>query len=460
MNAEITPGGINITYSDCPGEREFPFETKPPISDSKGVISYFERIGNENPKAEHWLKKLGEVLASYLYKTFNIKVPEGFPDGYVLFQNVKNYANGTTRNDRYLYGRYRFRSTNEFSPHMFWLVSDKSQPCSCQYCTGSGGGSRKRHASNNFQQKTPKRTKVQSKPKFDSSEQVIQTVYRRGEIVWVDLTKTDDESLQQIAKENIDNISTRYWPGIIYLREKRNISQNISRNKSPASDTTSNSDDSYITNKVVYLVKLLMLKQKVYTDRKTIAPWLTRTRDIPDDYSKAIQKIKIIVDSYTPMNSYKYKESSRRLAEIKDSKERKRLQEMEKFPHYNAILFGTELICVEDIVRLTTVTEMSENINMEPKFLKISSIYEHNKKGIQFTGDGFLRGKLLNEKGKRSINDFTWIPLNKDNEEYTVDLADIAGRFYVAYPNIEEIMQSQSFLKLKDRWTILGNECL
>ncbi len=74
------------------------------------------------------------------------------PEGYILWRHVKrdpegsqkssHAAAGHQRSDVYLYGHpggktKRFRSPDEFLPHLYWLVSDKAgnpENCKCKRC--------------------------------------------------------------------------------------------------------------------------------------------------------------------------------------------------------------------------------------------------------------------------------------------------------------------------------------
>ncbi|KAJ3327321.1 hypothetical protein HDU76_012003 [Blyttiomyces sp. JEL0837] len=75
-----------------------------------------------NPSAKRWLSKL-EI--------------EEFPSGYKLFFHMRGSGD---RFDLYLYGHpsgRRFRSPNEFMPHLKWLSGgNPSNPCLCKVCGG------------------------------------------------------------------------------------------------------------------------------------------------------------------------------------------------------------------------------------------------------------------------------------------------------------------------------------
>lgn len=103
---------------------------------------------------QRWLKKLGESAAKYVVKSAveargqrwarscSGARLEGLPHGYKLWVHKKGHRHAP-RQDYYLYGSHdvlRFRSINEFAPHLEWLM--KGQPyrangtrnCECQYC--------------------------------------------------------------------------------------------------------------------------------------------------------------------------------------------------------------------------------------------------------------------------------------------------------------------------------------
>ncbi|RGB31192.1 hypothetical protein C1646_709641 [Rhizophagus diaphanus] len=496
MHVEITSYGIKVTATDGIGSSQ-PKNLKP-VNDEKGNVSYYQRFTNKDQRAEHWLQRLGKALADYLRKYGKMNISKeneklvDFPEGYVLYQHNKEYKDNTkSRHDRYLYGAYKFRSPKEFEPHLIWLVSGQVNNCKCVYCNNSSRGINNGKRKESTLEKTindrsTKKIKNDSEAKKIEVENVnkpkfAKTLYRRGEIVMVNLNKTGKAHHTELIRNSSDenDISIFYWPGVILETSKVPITDNMSDDTASA-----NSDGCGIIYKAYYKIHLLELSEVIQVDRKTLLPWLACKKEIPKSfinnkklepnvktYIQAIDRVNKISNIYTPVHSYKHKEADDHLKEIKDPLERKRLQDMENYPHYEAILLGTEMIYVNDYVRLApiNVASMSDdddnekeseyllNNRKEPEYLLISSIYKHATKGIQFTGDGLLRGKLLNEHSyRRSLSDYEWTTVNKSDAEYTIDLQDIAGRFYLLFPNLKDGINCNIPKKLDERFKLLG----
>ncbi|RIA81980.1 hypothetical protein C1645_789234 [Glomus cerebriforme] len=398
-----------------------------------------------------------------------------FPKGYTLYQHNKEYKdNAKPRHDRYLYGAHRFRSPKEFEPHLFWLVSGQVEACKCIYCStsskGSNDGKRKKSTLNNRSTK-----KIKSEPEENEMEventnkpKFAKTLYRRGEVVMINLNKTGKDHHIELIRSALDenDISILYWPGVILETTKVPITNNMS------DDTASANSDGYgIIYKAYYKIHLLELSEVIQVDRKALLPWLAFKKEIAENfiydeelepnikaYIRAINRVNKISNTYTPLHSYKHKEADDHLENIKDPLERKRLKEMENYSHYEAILLGTEMIYINDYVRLISINAdaMSDDSEKEPEYLLISSIYKHTTKGIQFTGDGLLRGRLLNEHSyRRSLSDYEWITINNSNTEFTINLQDIAGRFYILFPNLTEKINCNISKRLDERFAIL-----
>ncbi|RKO85438.1 hypothetical protein BDK51DRAFT_33394 [Blyttiomyces helicus] len=109
-----------------------------------------------------YLKKLGPALAELYAQEPDCRPPGTPPDvldeksielvslptGYALYKEVR--AGGSTKAaDSYLYGHPRFRSVNEFIPHLIWLARGGRLECECQYCT------RKKSSPGRSMSKTP-----------------------------------------------------------------------------------------------------------------------------------------------------------------------------------------------------------------------------------------------------------------------------------------------------------------
>ncbi|ORY45208.1 hypothetical protein BCR33DRAFT_765630 [Rhizoclosmatium globosum] len=74
-----------------------------------------------------WIKKLSAEVPSF-------QLPS-FPSNYVLLQQQRSKG---SHFDKYLYGHpsgSRFRSANEFLPHLRYLSNDMKSPCECKLCS-------------------------------------------------------------------------------------------------------------------------------------------------------------------------------------------------------------------------------------------------------------------------------------------------------------------------------------
>ncbi|KAG0148599.1 hypothetical protein CROQUDRAFT_654686 [Cronartium quercuum f. sp. fusiforme G11] len=116
-----------------------------PIIDSTGAECYWKTNDPETRALEvKWKKSVGKSLARLL-KLTEEKSDEDwqltkFPENYKLYRYVKG-----EREDTYLLGCEhvaKFRTANEFSPHLYWLCTDADikldrSRCRCKYCSGS-----------------------------------------------------------------------------------------------------------------------------------------------------------------------------------------------------------------------------------------------------------------------------------------------------------------------------------
>lgn len=145
-----------------------------------GVSDYYREVAPEEMKHLDWRRKLGGMLArelqwkdktgggahtfsclgrehSLIILTDNGCILVTFPEHYRLYEHVKktekdgttevktktHAGGGNDRQDAYLYGhpagrRKRFRSPNDFFPHLLWLATDESgdpDNCGCKICS-------------------------------------------------------------------------------------------------------------------------------------------------------------------------------------------------------------------------------------------------------------------------------------------------------------------------------------
>ncbi|KAI9340649.1 hypothetical protein DFJ73DRAFT_552621 [Zopfochytrium polystomum] len=98
---------------------------RPKISDGREEVhpvptGSLTRLPDDGPEVHRWMSKLR--LA-------------GLPPGFALFKQVRQSGEHA---DLYLYGHpagRKFRSSNEFAPHVDWMVKgDAAARCSCKYC--------------------------------------------------------------------------------------------------------------------------------------------------------------------------------------------------------------------------------------------------------------------------------------------------------------------------------------
>ncbi|KAL9054238.1 MAG: hypothetical protein Q9162_004271 [Coniocarpon cinnabarinum] len=150
-------------------------------ANAQGICDFYRLCKTDDLKVLDWRRKLGGMLM----KEIGAKEPKGrlsilnhatprhmtdeaqdrsyiladLPENYRLYEHVKFKANGESsqssktsknhaagandRQDAYLYGyptgrKKRYRSPNEFFPHLLWLVTDEAgdpNNCSCKFCT-------------------------------------------------------------------------------------------------------------------------------------------------------------------------------------------------------------------------------------------------------------------------------------------------------------------------------------
>ncbi|RIA83422.1 hypothetical protein C1645_809232 [Glomus cerebriforme] len=144
-NFSIKENGIIINYSDVINLKiNYPNDQKVKISKDGLKHIKIDHITIDHYKIQtKWLKPLGIAIANYLRQKYNASITEdqeyllNFPSGYEFYDFITyNDSDLKTkvRTDNYLFGKYRFRSTNEFTPHLIWIISDKSEECECCYC--------------------------------------------------------------------------------------------------------------------------------------------------------------------------------------------------------------------------------------------------------------------------------------------------------------------------------------
>ncbi|KFY04202.1 hypothetical protein O988_00936 [Pseudogymnoascus sp. VKM F-3808] len=221
-----------------------------------GSIDFYLKLQENDPTTLDWKRKLGGMLMKDIggseHAGTNFILAE-LPKDYVLWQHRRVKAkNGkanpdTARQDTYLYGhpngKGRFRSAQEFYPHLLWLACDQENNCflncSCKYCypdrkvgteavkpeqseivskPSEGRAEPLRAAS-----ATPlaKEAAVKARPRTPqvvnskTAEQQLDSnpandfIYRQGEIVWFS-KRTSAWGLAVVLKRNMQNNERQY----------------------------------------------------------------------------------------------------------------------------------------------------------------------------------------------------------------------------------------------------------
>lgn len=140
---------IRLDYSD--GVNSHLPDNRSKSAPTGSSFDYYRILSEDDPKHVRWMKTLGATLkAETALKDDKTEYTLlDFPDGYTLLEHNKSQGEGKKpRTDAYLFGHPlggRFRSTNEFVPHLLWLAKDVNHNranCACKLCAGgSGGGS-------------------------------------------------------------------------------------------------------------------------------------------------------------------------------------------------------------------------------------------------------------------------------------------------------------------------------
>ncbi|GES97807.1 hypothetical protein RCL_jg3577.t1 [Rhizophagus clarus] len=421
-NNQVKRTSIQVTTSD--GDPSTWPNTELRIRNGDYALFFYE-VDKDCPVYKQWLETLGDVI-SQVEKTGESFILQDFPPG--------GQAKGLVeRTDIYLFGLprgRRFRSKNEFIPHFRWLYLGKTGSCICKYCNVRIRN--KKTTSQDYIEDINDRD-------HETLSRHFGPIYRPREIVWVVgpninlMIPTSDESFD---KRDINEYYN--WPGYV---------MNIIEQGEILPDNTQISE-------TIYEVQLLALDRIRYYPESSLIPWIVREAEpaitnfctnshINDYFNKAINIATTCQNSFVTNKKYKFKISNHLITSIKDKEQKKRIKESKKYPHYYEIVFGTEVIRTNDLIRLTV--EEDETSSQDKEFFRIVTIYRIEHDQIQFTGDIYVRvddgddifKKLgigeSDERLQRTLNigKYMYIPKNFPQEEYTVDMEDLAGRFYI-----------------------------
>ncbi|GAA5965907.1 hypothetical protein JCM21900_006037 [Sporobolomyces salmonicolor] len=149
---------VNDDVSDGDERRWPPVAERQPNHKRDGREFWYECMPKDQARHKYFLEKVGEEVAKKLglMKT----TAGGKQEHWILDSLPKNHlytvhhcttSSNQPRNDVYVYGSsatMRFRTPNEFAPHMYWLLvhgPDDGIRCECKYCTGKKQGDVNRH---------------------------------------------------------------------------------------------------------------------------------------------------------------------------------------------------------------------------------------------------------------------------------------------------------------------------
>ncbi|KAK9449595.1 uncharacterized protein V1518DRAFT_266656 [Limtongia smithiae] len=216
---------LDVAWSDGIHSAHPPLsDCTPPANPSRDTCNYYRRLARSTAPATYALyeTKLGaavataadpELATNFLGCLF---VLSALPSGYALFEHCKrNKHDGPMRVDVYLYGHPsggRFRSPNEFVPHLLWLLSDVSRDrdnCGCCLCA--------KQASAELDLFTP--ALHASLPDDDRMFDLANPeFYRKGEIVWYAPTATDITRVAPFLPASFTAVDRTWHPAVVLSR--------------------------------------------------------------------------------------------------------------------------------------------------------------------------------------------------------------------------------------------------
>lgn len=120
------------------------------------------------------------------------------------------------------------------------------------------------------------------------------------------------------------------------------------------------------------------------------------------EYVRAVHRAKEAALTYSPMKVFMLSEKAT------------------SYQHYEALMYGAEVIRAGDLVRL--VPEDTEDVEVEPEypeFMEVKSIFKDPKKrGMQLAGNILQRGELLNKTGPLRLEDYKWWIVSNNLREF------------------------------------------
>ncbi|BFZ58854.1 hypothetical protein PYCC9005_005920 [Savitreella phatthalungensis] len=135
-----------ITVDNSDGVDRHWVKTEDRVPPTTGSYDYFRSVKDDEPKMVRWLSQLGNAAKDLLPDARSLQTDvrlAALPKGYQLVEHCKS-MDGTSqvRRDAYLFGHPdggRYRSINEFTPHLRWLVGGRKGECECRLDNANQG---------------------------------------------------------------------------------------------------------------------------------------------------------------------------------------------------------------------------------------------------------------------------------------------------------------------------------
>ncbi|KAK9449596.1 uncharacterized protein V1518DRAFT_405441 [Limtongia smithiae] len=228
MSPAQAPFLLDISWSDgVTANHPPPSKCVPPANLAIDPCSYYLPLSPATSSSYALYEtKLGAAVASASEPGLATKFPgrvfalSALPTGYRLFEHRKrNKRGGRMRADVYMYGHPsggRFRSPNEFIPHLLWLLSDITRNrnnCACYLCgrpSSSKGASR-----------TPAFSA--SSPNDRDTELADPSLYRKGEIVWYAPSSADIARVKPFLPASFSAAHRAWHPAVVLSRASSSV---------------------------------------------------------------------------------------------------------------------------------------------------------------------------------------------------------------------------------------------
>lgn len=443
-----------------------------------------QRMGKYNSKAKYSLQDL--------------------PAGYVQYLNVTTYAGkaSSNRRDHYLYGwslgKVRYRSPNEFIPHLLWLITNPYHAfyqCQCKQCP------------------------IKYKEWFNQESRFdVLSEHRVNEIVWIpakvavckkksspDWSWKVTHEIQPAESSLVHTVSAyrdiKYWPAVIKNVSVRfDLNSDLDKRQSEFDGRSSHRWSARFQDKVEFLEVpqqptggVVHQRVKELTE-DLIVPYLALSCVVADENflrvaaespdSKALAASQILVsyskaleyvtgmrkkywldkdDSTAVDNHQRFHMAQRSLEAIKATCQ---FELPKEYKHVAGVQYGTDYVGLGDSVRLRVSENIAKEIFDDQKHLdqeyrdyralEVLFIAVDNAEQVVFFGiphrilaAGPTKAEAAFKLGPTILQGYDSYPakFTQSNQEVTlvcVPLQVVKGRFFQSYPLITESMCLES----------------